>query len=107
MRLICVLVIFVLFLAIPAMGGEIWGMVRKDGVPQEGLWVKILFHDGQPHESEPCKTDQFGLYSIFLDWRGQCELKVFDKSTEIYSATVASYKAPVRWNVHLIAAPEK
>jgi hypothetical protein len=109
MKIVCILIIFIAFLAVPAMSGEIWGVVRQDGILQKGLTVKILHNfDGKPSESPPCHVDQYGIYGLFVDRTGRCELKVFDdRNTEIYSATIASYKAPVRWDIHLMATAEK
>jgi hypothetical protein len=109
MKIVCIFIMFIAFLAVPAMGGEIWGVVRENGIPKPGLTVKIRYNlDGESSESESCITDQYGLYSVFLDRRGQCELKVYDaKDTDIYSRTIASYKAPVRCNVHLLTTPQK
>ncbi len=89
------------------MAGKIWGVVRQNGIaPKESVRVAVV-HNLESNRPAICETDQYGLYSVFLDRRGQCELKVFNKNTEIYSRTIPSYKAPMRWDVHLIATPEK
>jgi hypothetical protein len=105
MKIICISIVFAAFLAGAATGGEIWGMVRKDGMPQDKLKVKIFDRNG---EKGCCDTDKFGLYSLFLRERGRYDLKVYDeKDQKIYSREIALYNAPVRWNIHLIEAPEK
>ncbi len=105
MKIICSSIALIAFLATPAMGAEIWGMVRKDGMPQEKFKVKLF--DGK-HEKSSCDTDKFGLYSLFLRERGHYDLKVYDEEDrEIYSKPIASYKTPVRCDVHLLANPEK
>jgi hypothetical protein len=103
MKIVCILIIFVAFLPVPAIGGEIWGMVRKDGMPQDKFMVKIFDRNG---EKGRCYTDKFGLYSLFLRERGRYDLKVYNKEDQkIYSREIALYNAPVRWNIHLLEAP--
>ena len=105
MKIACISVVFVAFLAGAATGGEIWGMVRKDGMPQKALKVKLF--DGK-HEKSSCDTDKFGIYSLFLRERGRYDLKVYDKEdSEVYSREIALFNAPIRWNIHLIESSEK
>jgi hypothetical protein len=99
----CLLALLLSFLAAPVLAGEIWGIVRLNGVPQEGLSVNVSCN-GQ--KLEPARTDRYGLYNVFTDMIGECQLEVvrysYLSSSVIHRRTISSYARPVRCDVHLI-----
>lgn len=103
MKKACVLALFVTFFAAPVLAGEIWGIVRLNGVPQKDL-VVIISRNAQ--KLELARTDMFGLYSVFANVRGECQLEVTrgpnEGSPAIHRKTISSYSRPVRCDVHLI-----
>jgi hypothetical protein len=116
MKTVCMLIVFTAFFAVPALAGEIWGIIRQNGKPQPELTVKVFQKvDDKSTESKPIartETDKWGVYSVFIEPNkesGLYELVVCDEKDdksckrEIYKREIGSSKAPVRCDIHLLS----
>jgi len=99
MRLIAVLALSTCLLVGTVFGGEIWGIVRTDGVPNPGKPVRIF--SGKERLGEGT-TDEEGIYSIFVKRNGPCMVQLYDGLSVIKTLHISSVNKPVRCDIHVL-----
>lgn len=87
---------FILFFAVPAHAGNIYGSVWIDGRPAPGAQIQIRCN--VPH---PAQTDGNGSYSVFVAEPGRCVFHV-DFQGRSGETPVASYQNPIKYDFDLV-----
>jgi hypothetical protein len=85
-----------------ASGGELFGIINRDGVPFHGAKVKIVCPSVNVIEIRST-TDQHGSYRFQVGEAEDCRLEVRDPSTplEMWKASVRAYTRPQRYNFEI------
>ncbi len=92
MRIPIITFLFILAFPLLSSAGEIYGLIR--GVSEAP--VQITGSSEFPYST---KTDEKGIYRIYIQETGPCQLKVQVKKEWIGPIEVYSYKKPIRYNL--------
>jgi hypothetical protein len=101
MKVLVSVCISFIFLANAAMAGEIWGIVLKEGVPQEDKTIQICIDDKQIAQTS---TNEDGLFSVYVAHNGPCTIKLYDNSNKsncLNSLSLVVRQKPTRCDMHL------
>lgn len=68
--------LLLLLVSLPLRAGEVFGYIMDaDENPVQGVSVAIVCGENQNHEAT-ATTDKEGMYSLYVDYRGECNLLV-------------------------------
>ena len=94
MKAIPLALLMLLSLAASGWAGEIYGTIKKDGLPVKKATVEIKASNNKAY---PGSTDDFGNYRIIVAETGKCTITV-QFSGASAKGEVQSYPTPVRFN---------